>query len=497
MRKYLLAIGLLLLSQTAQAQDYWLYIRTKDRPGLTLDDDPGRSKRGDIVDVLPCNDQFVPSEWEKKEYLIIRVHGNPALDLRTLKEPYYDGLLPNGSPKIKAYRRKKLDLSWLSKEQEKPGILDVTVEAQTIFGNVSEKTDIDFANYEGKVWIYANIVRPLQIASNFLVRPAYAETISTINKTGETYNTLTIWEDTVDGNLVGETRQETADCYDDDGVLTDSFLIDGSTTDATYYMKVTSPVGERHSGAIASGFKLKSNGGYTIWNKDSYSVFSYLIVDQFGQGVVIESDYRYFTLHHSFIYSSVASGSSGVYTSGGLSAWNNVVYDVGNAYEAAFYVDGGTSYLYNNTIHGVYRGYYAVGGSVYAYNNLALEIISGGTGFIGDFAGGGYNCSVDDTADNDADIATGAIVNVTATDQVTDLASDDFTVKDTDADIYNAGTDNPGSGLYSDDLKYFTRTSTWDIGAFEYDDGGAPPAGTIRHGSISTGIATGIGGGMR
>ena len=35
------------------------------------------------------------------------------------------------------------------------------------------------------------------------------------------------------------------------------------------------------------------------------------------------------------------------------------------------------------------------------------------------------------------------------------------------------GTDDPGSGLYSDDIIGTVRTSTWDIGAFEY---GAPAA---------------------
>jgi hypothetical protein len=33
------------------------------------------------------------------------------------------------------------------------------------------------------------------------------------------------------------------------------------------------------------------------------------------------------------------------------------------------------------------------------------------------------------------------------------------------------GTDNPGSGLYSDDIIGTARSSPWDIGAFEYTSG--------------------------
>ncbi len=60
----------------------------------------------------------------------------------------------------------------------------------------------------------------------------------------------------------------------------------------------------------------------------------------------------------------------------------------------------------------------------------------------------------------------------------TDISSSgvsDFSVKDTDSLVYDAGTDDPGNGLYSDDITGFTRTTNWDIGAFEYDDS-APPA---------------------
>ena len=62
----------------------------------------------------------------------------------------------------------------------------------------------------------------------------------------------------------------------------------------------------------------------------------------------------------------------------------------------------------------------------------------------------------------------------------TDYTTYDFTVKDTDSLLYNNGTADPGSGLYSDDIIGTSRpqSTSWDIGAFELIVG-APPAGGI------------------
>ena len=50
----------------------------------------------------------------------------------------------------------------------------------------------------------------------------------------------------------------------------------------------------------------------------------------------------------------------------------------------------------------------------------------------------------------------------------TDYSNGDFSVKNDSSVLYGAGTDNPGAGLYSDDIIDTARSSTWDIGAFEY-----------------------------
>ena len=52
-------------------------------------------------------------------------------------------------------------------------------------------------------------------------------------------------------------------------------------------------------------------------------------------------------------------------------------------------------------------------------------------------------------------------------DDFVDAANGDFTLK-TDSGLVGNGTDDPGSGLYSDDIEGDARSSTWDVGADEY-----------------------------
>lgn len=66
MKKLLFTLFLLFFATNCWAADYWVYIRTYDRSGVTTSDDAGRSKRGDIIAILPDTPQFIPTEKEKK-----------------------------------------------------------------------------------------------------------------------------------------------------------------------------------------------------------------------------------------------------------------------------------------------------------------------------------------------------------------------------------------------------------------------------------------------
>lgn len=75
-----------------------------------------------------------------------------------------------------------------------------------------------------------------------------------------------------------------------------------------------------------------------------------------------------------------------------------------------------------------------------------------------------YCCSSDATA-----TGTGSLVNKTYTDQWTDPANDDFTVKDTNADIYHSGTAISGESWFpSTDLVGTSWNNPPSMGCFEY-----------------------------
>ena len=76
-----------------------------------------------------------------------------------------------------------------------------------------------------------------------------------------------------------------------------------------------------------------------------------------------------------------------------------------------------------------------------------------------------YCASDDNDGTNNVDETGG--VGDTWVDSIPDFATNDFTL--VDKHLNGVGTDDPGSGLYSDDIAGTERSSTWDVGAFEYE----------------------------
>ncbi|MDD5423004.1 MAG: hypothetical protein PHT32_06270, partial [Candidatus Omnitrophica bacterium] len=74
---------------------------------------------------------------------------------------------------------------------------------------------------------------------------------------GGDYTTLTSWEAAEGGDLVTATKIATAECYNDwASGLVEDVTISGNTTSASYYLRVTVPSSERHTGSTGIGFKL-------------------------------------------------------------------------------------------------------------------------------------------------------------------------------------------------------------------------------------------------
>ena len=122
--------------------------------------------------------------------------------------------------------------------------------------------------------------------------------------------------------------------------------------------------------------------------------------------------------------------------------------------------------IYNSTFRGdgsTVLGILDVGGSTVSIINCA--VFDSTDDFFGTFALIDY-CSSDDGD------GTNAVTPADWSTVFVDYTNGDFHLKSTDTDLIGAGVDDPGSGLFSDDIDGETRTSVWDIGADEYVSAG-------------------------
>lgn len=127
MKKWFILVAVLYLylclcSGVFGAEDYWIYIRKQTK--ITDYDDPqqvaGRSDTEDIVEVIPCTPQFIPTEKEKETYKIIKIKNLTTEEARQLKEPVTETKIVDGEEVVEIIkcRRNKLNLKELSEQAE-------------------------------------------------------------------------------------------------------------------------------------------------------------------------------------------------------------------------------------------------------------------------------------------------------------------------------------------------------------------------------------------
>ena len=492
-KKLLLTICFCFIATVASA-DHWVYIRLEDRLGVTAADNPGRSKEGDIVDIRFADYEL--SERELAEYAIVRVIGLTAEIIAEYKQVWEEeGFDEFGEPiKIpKAYRKYKLKKQWL--KYVTVGLYPDTINVSIIDGNIELKTEQDLVLYEKKRKVYA-FFRPFRItygyveyAFEYWTLPAYAlteaacgsatadrEVVCTINKSGQDYDTLTLWEDAVDGDLVTDQQIQRADCYDDDGDLVDNLVADGSTTNSSYYMKITAPESERHNGTDDGSFTLAPSSGDTLLASDSYMIIEWLIIDganavNDSRGIKGETGGDFSTYRNNII---IGNGSTsgikrGITCSSSTRVYNNIIMNV--AYGCDYSIYSNCAYqTYNNTIYNLSKGYVGIfdaGGEV--KNNIVVGAFS-----LGDFytydsdASSDYNISSDTTANNTNDTASVSagdlFVSITPGSEDLHLKSG-ATAIDDGVDL---GTTPSGVQFDIDNDDRDTLAVTWDIGADEY-----------------------------
>lgn len=327
-----------------------------------------------------------------------------------------------------------------------------------------------------------------------------AETVSDINGGNNDYATLILWEADKDGDITAG-NAEVAEVYADITETTvDLCFLNGWTTDADSYIEIRNAASvARDSGnplragqavaliqegtteyciAVYAGAEFTRIRGLDCIEDDAScwpcilvslgasttvayieidSVVATYLNDTSTSFTFVETDDN--TAHVVNVYNCV-----GHTVVDGLNASNNGSDRVLNIYNSTFY--GAIS-------NGIERTPNA--GTVNCYNVICYN--NTGNDFEGAI-GGDYNMSEDATAPgaNSLDSGTGGnspdFVN-------TGAGTEDFHVQAT-GDGIGAGTDDPGSGLYSDDVDGTARSSTWDMGAAEFvAAGGVAPTGTF------------------
>ncbi len=150
-----------------------------------------------------------------------------------------------------------------------------------------------------------------------------------------------------------------------------------------------------------------------------------------------------------------------------IKIWNSIFNTFSND---VMRINCATAELYNSVVYGGGAAGVEMDGGTWTIKNIA-SFNNTGSDFQDDTGGSptlDYNASDDGSGTNPVTPANWANVFENA-------AGGDFRLKSTDTDLHDSGTDNPGSGLYSNDIEGTARVSLWDIGAFEY----VAPAGGI------------------
>ena len=496
----------------ADTTDYFLYIRTYDRPEMKPGEG-GRSKKGDIVQILKCADYPNPSPTEKKEWLIIKVSNLTDTQRELMMKSWQQPTMfnENGteviSYKTLAYRMYKLDLDSLKSLTNikiETGLFDVKIPTTTVVPKLSAKTSADLTRYKTQAYEYALITKPALKLARVIVPYAWATTTNTktvIPAGGGDYATLSAWEDARDGNLVTSDFIEIANCS---GATADTtvVVIAGWTTDTTHYIEI--------------------NGDYAVTSGVHYSTSYYRIEPASGVALTLPTSYSTCDIKISklqittvnsvaiscatrgtgnlYIYNNIIKESSGGTTyQGGISMsgfggstslityiYNNIIYDftTDRQYGMSLGNDGyGTFYVYNNTVQNCYRQIGFGGSSITIKNNLCQSKSNvDGVDYMGTFTTTSNNIS-EDTTSPDVDYRSKTIIFVSE-------STDDFHLAFNDTNAIDKGVDL--SATFTTDIDGVTRTGTWDIGADEYVAVGGV---TWWGGNIGSGIGVGIGGG--
>jgi len=284
---------------------------------------------------------------------------------------------------------------------------------------------------------------------------------------GGDYTTLSGWEagrQTANANLVTADVIEVGECYDDWSTgLSDTVTIDGFTTDATRYLKVTVASGHRHDGTPQTGFFIKNTvnfGGAIVSALVAYTQIEWVDIENAGDGACITfggtGAGRKITNCLAKTAGTTNAGTRTCFSfNENITVINCLAYSsprFGFVFNA--FCNG---LVYNCVAANTLTGFSAVGSGTLptvkncvAYNNT--------TNWTGSFnASSSHNAT--STGSDDAPGAN-SVISIASGDFI-DAANNDYHI-DTDSALYEVGTDL--SGTFTTDIDGDTWAATWSIG---------------------------------
>lgn len=326
---------------------------------------------------------------------------------------------------------------------------------------------------------------------------------------GQDYATLTLWEDAKDGLA-----------QDDTGQLTDSgnraeadFTIDGKTS--TYRWTIQGTGSAKHDGTQGSGAYITNNqSGHVITilddNVDIEDVEIRLLNDEAASSdecirISVDNSSSDINIRRCIVIMDIKNTNDcdGIYAyqSCTVTIENCILY---NFARAAIHPQGyanNNAYITFNVFNciidncsednereggaiNVRCAYSGTSITINLKNTVGVDCVPSSGGNDGEFCNayeffvggtitwnGDYNACESDNSGTDARMpGANSITLITPANQFTDYNNNDYHVKDTNADIYDAGI-GPGSDsdIPTDDIIGTSRSgSTCDIGAFEY-----------------------------
>lgn len=252
----------------------------------------------------------------------------------------------------------------------------------------------------------------------------------------------------------------------------------GGTVDATRHLKIFTPEGgtesinnQRHLG-LWDGNKFFVEGssvgivrvqegqtrveGLQFFLNSSGNSRVGLYLDSIGDDSYVSKNIIKF--------SGTGTGCYGIRTNGDAGQsdyiFNNLVYGFSTTGSWGINISQNISeegFIYNNTVYGCTVGIQSASSDATVINNVSAE---NGDDFFGTFT------TIDFNASDDGDGTNAQTLSATRADDFADVTIDDYSIVSGSVCVEN-GADDPGSGLYSDDIVGIARSSAWDIGAFE------------------------------